>query len=156
MTDSAWTSRRTEARERRRKALMALLLTLGGTATLRALPHSLGPPQPVPACEHPAASPFQFGAPRTLTCDGAGVPPGGRLQLLLGIKLDVNTATQEDFVALPGIGERTAQRILADREARGAFATVDELDRVKGIGPKTVEKLRPYLTVGGRSQAPAR
>jgi competence protein ComEA len=70
--------------------------------------------------------------------------------------IDVNQANPAELQRLPGIGPTLAQRILEER-ARAPFAAVDDLRRVKGIGPKTLEKLRPYVTVGtgpGRS-APA-
>jgi competence protein ComEA len=61
--------------------------------------------------------------------------------------LDLNTATQAELEALPDIGEATAQDILAYREENGPFTSVDQLDEVPGIGPATLEKLRPLVTV---------
>lgn len=64
-----------------------------------------------------------------------------------GSLLDLNTATAAQFEHLPGIGPALASRIVADRSKNGRFASVDQLDRVEGIGKKTIDKLRPYLTV---------
>lgn len=62
-------------------------------------------------------------------------------------RLDANSATWVEWVQLPGIGETLARRIVEDREAHGPFRTVEDVGRVKGIGPKTLDKLRPWLTV---------
>lgn len=61
--------------------------------------------------------------------------------------LDLNTATAADFAKLPGIGKVKAQAIVEHREKSGAFQSVDDLRRVKGIGKATVEKLRPQVSV---------
>ncbi len=58
--------------------------------------------------------------------------------------VDVNSATSAELELLPGIGPALAGRIIASREGDGPFGSVDDLQRVKGIGPKTVEKLRAY------------
>lgn len=60
-------------------------------------------------------------------------------------RVDINRATWVEWMQLEGIGELTARRIVADREARGPFRTIDELDRVSGIGPKTLAAIRPWL-----------
>ncbi|MGH7201451.1 MAG: ComEA family DNA-binding protein [Planctomycetaceae bacterium] len=70
-------------------------------------------------------------------------------------RLDINSATWVEWIQLEGVGETLARRIIEDREANGPFESVDDLQRVNGIGPKTIEKLRPYLHVeekdeGGR------
>jgi competence protein ComEA len=62
-------------------------------------------------------------------------------------RLDANAATWVEWMQLEGIGEVLARRIVEDRETRGSFRSVDDLERVGGIGPKTVEKLRPYVEV---------
>lgn len=59
--------------------------------------------------------------------------------------LNINTATVEELQTLPNIGEATAQRIIDYRTQHGNFASVDALQNVKGIGAKTVEKLRPFV-----------
>jgi competence ComEA-like helix-hairpin-helix protein len=74
-------------------------------------------------------------APRS--SGGASAPGSGRP----GTTLNVNRATVVDLEALPGIGPSLARRIVADREARGPFATVQALDRVPGIGPALVGRL---------------
>jgi len=65
--------------------------------------------------------------------------------------VNVNTATLQELEALPGIGEARAQAILDARKQRGGFKSVDELVDVRGIGPKNLEKLRPYLHVSGKA-----
>lgn len=68
--------------------------------------------------------------------------------LALGLRLDLNGAPGSALETIPGLGPRKAAQIVEDRARRGPFASVDELDRVKGIGPATVAALRPYLEVG--------
>ena len=82
-----------------------------------------------------------------LRCDGQGRPVGAR-GWLVGQTLDVNVASAVDLRALPGVGPKTAERIVAEREARGPFADVEDVQRTKGIGPKTIARLRPWLRVG--------
>lgn len=61
--------------------------------------------------------------------------------------LNVNTATAAELELLPGIGPALAGRIVADREANGPFKSVDDLDRVKGIGPKTLDRIHDLCSV---------
>jgi competence protein ComEA len=60
--------------------------------------------------------------------------------------VNVNSATAAQLDALPGIGPATAQAIVNDREQHGPFATVDDLARVRGIGPAKLAQLRPLVT----------
>ncbi|MBO5917491.1 MAG: ComEA family DNA-binding protein [Oscillospiraceae bacterium] len=73
---------------------------------------------------------------------------GRPVSLLPGEVMDVNTAPAKDLERLPGIGAGRAQAIVAYRQAYGGFQSVDELSNVSGIGPATLEGLRPYVTVG--------
>ena len=63
--------------------------------------------------------------------------------------VDLNAATKEQLIALPGIGEKPAQKILDYRDSNGGFQDVFELMEVNGIGEKKMEALLPYLVVGG-------
>lgn len=64
-----------------------------------------------------------------------------------GALVDLNTATAEELDTLPGVGPVTAQSILTWRQQNGGFTSVDELLSVSGIGPATLAKLTPYVTV---------
>lgn len=59
--------------------------------------------------------------------------------------VNINTATAEELTALNGIGEATAAKIVADREANGPFAALEDLKRVSGIGDKKFEALRDAI-----------
>ncbi len=62
-------------------------------------------------------------------------------------KVNLNTATKDDLVLLPGIGESIAEQILIYRDEHGQFLAVEELRKIKGIGAKKFEKLRPYIKI---------
>ena len=66
-----------------------------------------------------------------------------------GPRLDLNRATKAELRLLPGLGDTLAQRIVDHRAQHGAFARIDDLGRVSGIGPKTLERLRPWILVLG-------
>lgn len=63
------------------------------------------------------------------------------------LSIDLNAADQALLEELPGVGPSTAQAILAWREEHGEFSRVEELLEVSGIGEKTLERLRPHVTV---------
>ena len=64
------------------------------------------------------------------------------------LRLDLNKASAGELMALPGIGEKRARAIVAWRDANGPFRSVNDLDQVRGIGPATLERLRPFVCVG--------
>jgi competence protein ComEA len=79
---------------------------------------------------------------------GASVPPpalASQDQARPG--LDLNRATKAELRLIPGIGEALAQRIVDYRDRNGDFRTVDELRKVTGIGPKTLERIRHHLFI---------
>lgn len=61
--------------------------------------------------------------------------------------LDLNQASKDELESLPGIGPEKAEDILAYREAFGPFESVEDLLKVEGIGPKTLESIRQFLVI---------
>ena len=77
---------------------------------------------------------------------------GGRLieidraeHLTARFQVDINAADWPELMQLPGIGPTLAKRIVKSRQTAGPFADQDDLRRVRGVGPKTLEQIRPYL-----------
>ena len=64
-----------------------------------------------------------------------------------GRVIDPNLASQADLETLPGIGPVLAQRIIDYRRAHGPYKKIADLRKVSGIGPKKLEKLRPYVVI---------
>jgi competence protein ComEA len=62
--------------------------------------------------------------------------------------VNINTATTAQLEALPGVGARTAQLIVEQRQKNGGFKKIEELMNIKGIGEKSFLKLKPMITVG--------
>jgi competence protein ComEA len=61
--------------------------------------------------------------------------------------IDLNRATAEDLQQLPGVGPAMAERILQYRKENQGFTSIDDLDNVRGIGPKKLEKIKPFVIV---------
>ena len=68
-------------------------------------------------------------------------------------KVNVNTASVEELQLLPGIGESRARDLVEMRKQRGGFKAVDELLEVKGIGDASLERLKPFVTLKGKTTA---
>jgi len=68
-------------------------------------------------------------------------------EALIAGKIDINSADEEMLTNLPGVGPRTATRITDYRKANGPFKSVDDLLNIKGIGPKVLDKIKPFATV---------
>ena len=65
--------------------------------------------------------------------------------------INLNTATLDQLETLPGIGRKTAERILEQRQKSGGFKKIEELMNVKGIGEKSFLKIKPMVFVAPKS-----
>ena len=77
----------------------------------------------------------------------AAVPSAAAAPQTTTEKINVNTASSEELTTLPGIGKAYADRIVEYREKNGPFKKVDDLLNVRGIGEKTLERIRDRVTV---------
>lgn len=71
-----------------------------------------------------------------------------------GLMVNINTASKEDLKALKGIGDTRAQDIIDYRKKNGDFKSVDELEKVKGIGPGAMKQIRANIAVTGDTVVP--
>ena len=90
----------------------------------------------------------------TMTAGAAGQAKstGAKRAAAITTPININTATAAQLETLPGIGARTAQAIVEQRQKSGSFKKIEELMNVKGIGEKGFLKLKPMVTVGGEKQ----
>ena len=70
-------------------------------------------------------------------------------------QVDINKADWPELATLPGVGRKLAERIVQSREQNGPYTDIDDLRRVRGIGARTLETLRPYLRPMPRREAVA-
>jgi competence protein ComEA len=70
--------------------------------------------------------------------------------------VNINTASVTDFESLPGLGAKTAARIVEYRQKNGPFKKIEELMNVRGVGEKNFLKLKPQLTVAASKAEPDR
>lgn len=116
---------------------------------------SLAPMATVGGGQAPAGGAAQARDPAPVT-PSARTPGPSSAPASGGGGVDLNRAGESELMSLPGIGKAKARAIMEWRDANGGFTSVDQLRQVKGIGAKTLEQLRPLVSVGGASpRAPA-
>jgi hypothetical protein len=120
------------------RAGLALAAGLGALA----LAHGPGP-QPCAAASAGRADPAH-----EIACGGGGGPLPDAARLVLGLPIDPNRAEPRTLEALPGVGPQRARAWASERERR-PFCGVADLDRVSGIGPKTLRAVGPWLDFTG-------
>ena len=64
------------------------------------------------------------------------------------VRVDLNQASADELTVVPGIGQAMARRIVEFREANGPFKRIEDLMKVRGIGEKSFQKLKPYFKIG--------
>ena len=80
-------------------------------------------------------------------CYTPGAPRPTEHHAAVARQIDLNTAGRPELLQVPGVGPHLADAILTHRRDRGRFASVDDLGQVKGIGGKTLDKIRPWVMV---------
>jgi DNA uptake protein ComE-like DNA-binding protein len=98
-----------------------------------------GPSTGTPASETSAGNTSDAN-PHSADKEPAAKPPAEG-----SLRMNINTATLTDLETIPGVGTALAKLIVAGRP----YASVDELEKVAGIGPKSLKELRPYVKVDG-------
>jgi competence ComEA-like helix-hairpin-helix protein len=78
----------------------------------------------------------------------------GAHQILCGMKVELNEASEMDLERVPGIGPKLAKRILEERDLHNGFQSVEDLLSMKGIGPKRLDQIRRFLTVLDAKKSP--
>tara|TARA_R110000782_G_scaffold101029_14_gene187608 strand:- start:9135 stop:9500 length:366 start_codon:yes stop_codon:yes gene_type:complete len=84
----------------------------------------------------------------TATADRRPMPahPTERAAPVPSVRINLNTATAAELELLPRIGPALSARIVEDRRVNGPFRSVEDLDRVRGIGPRTILNIREHVT----------
>jgi competence protein ComEA len=88
----------------------------------------------------------------TAACLALTAQAEGDAPRLTGV-VNVNTASTAELQLLPGIGASRAQAVVELRKQRGGFQSLEELKQVKGIGDASLERMRPYVSLQGRTTA---
>lgn len=122
---------------------IAAALVDGSVLTVPYQQQQGGPPQPGAADLNP---PAYTRSGWTDSTEASIAPAKGGTSAPGNAKVNINTATQSELETLPGVGEKTAEKIMRHREAQ-PFTQVDDLGFVQGIGERRLETLRPHVTV---------
>lgn len=86
------------------------------------------------------------GNSKSTDASDSGLPSSSNTELLSS-KVNINTASASELITLDGIGESTAAKIIAYRQANGSFASIEEIKKVSGIGDRKYEAIKDRITV---------
>jgi competence protein ComEA len=85
-------------------------------------------------------------SPNNTVTGGAATSGASTTASTIPLIIDLNRATAQDLDKLPGVGPATAKAIIDHRTRNGPFASVDDLLKVKGIGPAKLAEIRPWVS----------
>lgn len=86
------------------------------------------------------------GNSKSTDASDSGLPSSSNTEVLSS-KVNINTASASELITLDGIGESTAAKIIAYRQANGSFASIEEIKKVSGIGDRKYEAIKDRITV---------
>ncbi len=130
--------------KRRKNNLLKMGLLAAGVGLAAGI-WGLSPPEeilPPPMLE----SQNRFSDP-TFGSVGPKTGPPSLIEKGEGVRVDLNAAALSDLMTLPGVGEKTAQRIIEYRIEHGNYSSIDSVMKVHGIGPEKFKKIIPYIMV---------
>lgn len=99
---------------------------------------------PTPTAATPSTAPPPSPDPVVIVENPTPADPSPQPDPAIAQRININTASVEELQLLPGIGPSRAAAIIADRQANGPFRSIDDLERVRGIGPGIVNGLREF------------
>jgi comEA protein len=132
----------------KRLALLgALWFAAAGVSALATAADKAMEDKKAPAATKPASD-TKAATKDTADAKSAAAPKAG------GLMVNINTASKDELKALKGIGDTRAQDIIDYRKKNGDFKRVDDLEKVKGIGPGAMKQIRANIAITGNTMVP--
>lgn len=125
--------------------IVVLSLTFCAGNAVQFYRNARGIAPPIPQADYSQPDSEFIARSRSLLLPPPSRNPSGKKTALAARGIDLNSATVDELVSLPGVGRSTAEKIIQYRSEHGPFTDPADLTNVKGIGPKKIEKIKPLV-----------